>query len=215
MIEGKPRFRDISTRWSRLKGAPREALDYLYRTYARAVRNYVTARLARGDFNPLTASDADDLLQEFFLHLGVTEWLSKPDPTRGDFRPFFVQRLLWYVGERRKGADRLGTNGSPANTSVEEPTSPDPLDEALDREWRDAAVEATLRSLARQNSDHAAALRAFMAHSGDTKAPEIARSVGMSLDAYKSHLKRAKPKFRTLFEIEMRRLDGFGGEKFT
>lgn len=209
------RFADISTHWSVLKGPPRLALDHLYRTYGRAVLSYLRGRLARGDFHPLREGDAEDILQDFFLRLGQSEWLAKPDARRGRFRPYFVRRLVFFLRERRAAA--LGRPASEAGEEAEralaESPAPDDLDARLEQEWRLATVDVCLRRLGRRNESRRRALEAHLSR-GDRSDPDVASSLGWSVDAFRSHLKRARSEFREMYAAEESRLDGFGGAEF-
>ncbi len=213
MIEGNELFRDITTHWSRLKGPPREALDYLFRVYGRAVSNYIGGRLHRGDFRPLRMDDRDDLLQEFFLRIGTTEWLRKPDPARGKFRPYFVKRLTLFLREKRAAARANRPEAQSGADEAPEPASPDPLEILLEDEWRLAACRETLERIRRSNVRSHDVLKLHMEQEGRLAAT-LAASLGMTTDAFRGHLKRAKRQFREVFEIVSRRLDGFGGEQF-
>jgi DNA-directed RNA polymerase specialized sigma24 family protein len=208
--EGKPRFRDISTRWSALRGPPRQALDYLYRVYGNAILGYIRGRLARGDFHPLSGQDAEDVAQDFFLRLGTTEWLAKPDPLRGRFRPYLVRRLVFFLKERRAAllAKRQPVLGGPAA----EPAVPDPLDCRLERDWKLATVHETLRRIGRQNHLWAAVLFADLERDGETDA-DLARRMGRTPESFRSLLKRARGAFRETFPVVEERLDGFGERK--
>jgi DNA-directed RNA polymerase specialized sigma24 family protein len=209
---GDPHFSDISTRWSELKGPPREALDYLCRTYGAAVLNYLQGRLARGDFSPLGTQDRDDLFQDFFVRLGTTEWLKKPDPARGAFRPYFRRRLDLFLRERRCAAlERLGRGQKGDIDSVPEPATADLMEEQLEKEWKRATVLAALERIRRDHPTWADALSAYL-ESPDAAEDEIAGRLGKSLDSYRSLLKRGKRAFREVYPLIERRLDGFGGE---
>jgi len=213
LFEGSERFRDIPTSWSRLKGPPREALDYLYRVYGRAVLNYMGGRLSRGDFRPLRVDDRDDLFQDFFLRLGTTEWLSKPDPSRGRFRPYFVKRLILFLGERRTSAVRGHSVAPAASVDAAEPAVPDPLEIRLEQEWSLAVIGETMDRIRRKNVRHYDVLKAHLENE-DAIATPAAAGLGLSLDAYKSLLKRARKEFKEVFDVVAARLDGFGGAHF-
>ncbi len=205
----RARFDDIATRWSLLQGPPREGLDYLYRAYGRAILSYVRARLARGDFSPLRGDDAEDLLQDFFLRLSTSEWLTKPDRRLGRFRPFLVRRLVFFLRERRSaalGRPAVGT-GEEAEAAIAHVAATDELEARFDREWRDATVQECLHVLGKRNQNRRRALDAYLRRRDETD-EDLAAALGWSIDGFRSHLKRARAEFRRLFEVEERRLDG-------
>jgi len=205
-MESPGRFSQIETRWSVLKGPAREALDYLYRVYGNATLAYMRRRLARGDFAPLSDADAEDLFQDFFLRLGQTEWLDKPDPDRGRFRPYFVHKLIYFLRERRAAASRRrGVLGVEV-----EPAVPDPVEERLEQEWKAATVEETLRRIKSRNEDWHAVLRADLERDTQTD-DQLARTMARSLESFRSLLKRSRAAFREVYRAIERRLDGFGG----
>jgi DNA-directed RNA polymerase specialized sigma24 family protein len=195
-----------------LKGPPREALEYLYRNYSAAILAYVRARLARGDFPPLGASDAEDLVHDFFVRLGANDWLQKPDRTRGRFRPFLVQRLVFFLRERRAAASgrpapRGGEEGAAAIAAISEP---DPLDSLFELRWKEATVTACLDRIARRNAAWGRVLAADLRRDEESDA-DLASALGMSLDGFRSTLKRARAVFREVYTSEEGRLDGLGG----
>lgn len=203
------RLDDISTRWSALRRPSREALDYLCRVYHEAIVNYLRGRLARGGFRPLTEQDAEDLLQEFYLRVGRTDWLTKPDPSRGGFRPFLKTALDYFLRERRQPAARRAValplqDGDGAAADV---AAADPLDRRFDLEWRAATVKESMRLLARRSPAWATALGADLAR-GDATDADVARTLGWELDRYKSTLRRARAAFREIHPVVDRRLDG-------
>ncbi len=202
---------DISTHWSALKGPPRSALDYLYRVYGRAILAYIRGRLARGDFGPLAPDDAEDLLQDLFLRLGSTEWLKKPDRSRGRFRGYLVGRVDFFLRERRSAA--AGKRHNVRAESLPELASPDRLQEELEREWRLATVHEALDRVRQQNQDWYVVLRADLERDEEQDA-EIAARLGKSLESFRSLLKRARAAFREVYPVVDARLDGFGGEEF-
>jgi DNA-directed RNA polymerase specialized sigma24 family protein len=212
--EGDRFLKEISTHWSALKGPPRAGLDYLAGTYGRAILSYLGGRLARGDFAPLKLEDRDDLLQELFLRLGRTEWLKKPDPSRGPFRQYFLGRLEYFLRERRAAAlARLRRAPGCSLDEIPEPPAPDPLAEQLEKEWKEATIRKALAHIRRRNPAWFEALDACLEHPDRTDT-ETARQLGKSLPSYRSLLKRARKAFREVYPILAARLDGFGGESF-
>jgi DNA-directed RNA polymerase specialized sigma24 family protein len=202
------RLADIPTRWSILKGAPRLALDYLYRVYGTAILNYIEARLRAGHFSPLRADDAEDVLQEFFLRLGRKNWLGKPDPARGRFRPFFVNRLHYFLRERRAAAIRKQGRRADEMPELE---APDLLAERLEKEWKLATVHETLARLRKRNPAWHDVLRTDLDRSDETDA-ELAVRTGQTLEGFRSRLKRARAAFREVYPVVEAQCDGFGGE---
>ena len=212
--DGRSRFSQIPTRWSVLKGPPRRALDYLFRTYGRAILSYTWGRLGRGDFHPLAKSDCEDLFQDFFLRLGQGEWLAKPDPARGRFRPFFIKRLEFFLREKRSAAiSRLRARGQTLDLDpLPEPSVPDPLEDRLEKEWKHATYVEALDRLGARNAVWRDVLQTHF--ESREKDEVMARKMGRSLQSYRSLLKRAKAALRTIYAVVDTQLDGFGGVEF-
>jgi DNA-directed RNA polymerase specialized sigma24 family protein len=84
------------------------ALESLYRSYCAPVYSF----LRRRGFN---RQDAQDLTQDFFLHLLEKETLSRADPQKGKFRTFLLGALNFFIAhfheraqaQKRGGGSRL------------------------------------------------------------------------------------------------------------
>lgn len=189
-----------------LHGPSRESLDYLNRTYWRAILSYIRGRLARHEFPPLRPDDAEDVLQELFVRLGRSDWLAKPDRRRGRFRPYLVRRIVYFLRERRAVALGRPTMMSD-DAAAETLAAPDELDARLESEWRAATLRAAIEQLGRESLRYRAVIEAELKR-GDRSDAEVAAELGCTAEAYRSLRRRAKKRLQEIYKIEERRLDG-------
>ena len=106
---GQPGF--LTTRWGVVAAAAdagtpaaREALAELYRGYCYPVYAFIRRR---GYSRP----DAQDLTQDFFVHLVEKATLGRADPRRGRFRSFLLgalEHFLAHAAERARAQKRGG-----------------------------------------------------------------------------------------------------------
>jgi RNA polymerase sigma-70 factor (ECF subfamily) len=80
---GRPKF--LTTQWG-LITASAQGLEGLYRAYCHPVYTFIRRR---GYSRP----DAQDLTQDFFIHLVEKGMLGRADPERGRFRSFLLGAL--------------------------------------------------------------------------------------------------------------------------
>jgi len=200
-----------STHWSLLAqasigGEPeaRRALEELCRRYWPPLRQFICSR-------GYSETEAEDLTQEFILHLLERSALRKPDPLRGKFRSFLLGALANFLSHERERRLALKRGGQQAHLSIEA------LGEdvnfgnaalmngevaAFDRTWALTIVRAALESVARQYADAGrselfAVLRAFLpgGHSPPSY-EEAASRAGLSVAALTSELHRLRRQFR-------------------
>ena len=201
----------IPTRWSVLSAEPRRALDYVYQVYGTALLSYIRGRLARGDFTPLALGEAEDLLQDFFVRIGTTDWLRKPDQGRGHFRPYLVRRVSWFLAERRSALLERNRN-RPRAVRIDEAGDipvPDPLEAHLEREWRVLTARRAMERIRVRHPDWYSALTVDLEGEG-AKDLDLARRLDWSLDRFRTCLKRGRQALRDAVAAEEARLDRFG-----
>ena len=106
---GRPNF--LTTQWGLVATASAEgatearvALDGLYRVYCYPVYAFIRRR-------GYGRQDAQDLTQDFFVHLLEKSTLGRADPQRGRFRSFLLGALdhfLAHAAERARARKRGG-----------------------------------------------------------------------------------------------------------
>ena len=105
----RPNFR--TTQWGLLAAAsvegavqPRVALEELYRLYCYPVYAFIRRR-GHG------RQDAQDLTQDFFVHLLEKGTLGRADPRRGRFRNFLLGALDYFLADANKRAGAVKRGG--------------------------------------------------------------------------------------------------------
>ena len=153
----------VTTRWSLiLSGADsrngdreiREALAELCRIYWRPIFFFI----ARRGYSP---QDAEDLTQDFFVHILRGDWLQKADPARGRFRSLLLKSLQNFLNDAvdRSSSRKRGGHISfiswdswiaevPSQLSLtEEALSSWPAERLFDASWAATMVQRALRGL--------------------------------------------------------------------
>lgn len=200
-----------TTHWSLLAKATlggeteaRSALGELCRRYWSPLNQFIRSR-------GYTEAEAEDLTQEFFLHLLERSTLRKPDPLRGKFRSFLLGALsnfLSHERERRFAQKRGGQQPHISTDAFEEHeaanyvTFPEKDVAAFDRAWAIAVVRAALASVADDygksgRAELFAVLRAYLP--GGSVPPsyeEGAAHAGLSPAAFNSEIHRLRRRFR-------------------
>src|SRR5262245_58101099 len=190
-----------TTHWSLLAKASldgntesRKALEELCRRYWDPLKQFIRSR----DY---AEAAAEDLTQEFLLHLLEHSTLRKPDPLRGKFRSFLLGALVKFLSherERRLAQKRGGTHPHVSAEAVAEHeglSGPEPAEAAVaafDRHWALTVVRAALASVERDyivtgKSGLFAVLSAFLP--GGNVPPsyqEAAAGAGLSVAALNS-----------------------------
>jgi RNA polymerase sigma-70 factor (ECF subfamily) len=203
-----------STHWSLLaqaslsgESAGRQALEELCRRYWSPLRQFIQSR-GYGE------NEAEDLTQEFLLHLLEHSTLAKADPLRGRFRSFLLgalTRFLWDQRDRRQAQKR---GGGAVHVSLEEaePQLVDKFDTEgtlFDREWALVILENALRAVAEEfeskhGPKHFAVLRRFLPGSLEAPTYEAAAGLlGVTVPALKTDLHRLRQRFRALVRQEV------------
>jgi len=203
-----------TTQWTLLARASlteepgsRQALEELCRRYWSPLHQFIRTR-------GYTESEAQDLTQEFLLHLLEHSTLSRADRLQGRFRSFLLGALTRFLADyydkrmaqkRGSGAVHLSVDEHGQNVAGETATAAS----TFDREWALVVLENGLRALEAENSDselarHFGILRQFLPGSVEAPSYEAAAAqMGVSLAAFKSELHRLRSRFRALIRQEL------------
>ena len=207
-----PRLSRISTRWSLVSLAHRDAGDevkaaqrQLLEHYGPAIRRYLIGAV-RDEFA------AEDLFQDFayrFLHGD----LGGADPRRGRFRDYVKGVLFHLVADFHKKRQRLPRQMVPDQSDPAVVCPPDAEQEqAFRTSWRDELLARTWRALAAADEKHGHCFHAvlrFRADHPDLHSHEIAdqlgRELGKPLTAanVRKSLERARDRFADLLLDEV------------
>src|SRR2546423_10713941 len=138
-----------TTRWSLLAEASvngetssRQALEELCRHYWSPLRQFIRGR----GYNE---AEAEDLTQEFILHLLEHSTLQKADRLRGRFRSFLLGALVRFLADQydkhraqKRGSGALHLQLTEVDQVLPETSSPGAS--AFDREWALVILENAL-----------------------------------------------------------------------
>ena len=144
-----------TTRWSLLAqatihgdAAQVEALAEFYRRYREPVVNFIHGQT-------MDHARAQDLAQEFFIHLAEHSTLQRADPMRGRFRSFLLGALTRFLARDRvrSGAVKRGGGEVPLSFDALQPGGGEPgvpadVAQAFDREWARDLIVRVRRELA-------------------------------------------------------------------
>ena len=187
--------------------AGRQALEELCRHYWSPLQQFIRSR-------GHNEAEAQDLTQEFLLHLLEHSTLAKADRLKGRFRSFLLGALVRFLSDEfdRRNAKKRGEGA--LHLPVEEHEGEVAADigaEAIcfDREWALVILENALRAVeeemrASSATEQFAVLRGFLPGSIETPTYEAAaRQLGLSLPAFKSELHRLRLRLRMLVRQEI------------
>jgi RNA polymerase sigma-70 factor (ECF subfamily) len=203
-----------TTHWSLLakasvsgETAGREALEELCRRYWAPLNQFIRSR-------GFSEAEAQDLTQEFLVHLLEHSTLKKADPLRGRFRSFLLGALVRFLGDEidRRRAQKRGGGATHLSLEDAEPVqadSPESGETLFDREWALVILEHALATIrgecAREKGDKFfAVLGRFLP--GSVNSPsyeEAAAQLGMTLPALKTELHRLRQRFKAAVRQEI------------
>src|SRR5712691_5099032 len=142
-----------TTQWSLLARASlngettaRQALEDLCHRYWLPLHKYIRSR-------GYTEVEAQDLTQEFFLHLMEHATLKRADPLRGRFRSFLLGALIRFLRDQRERRQAKKRGGGALHLNLDEEALPalaantEPAVVLFDREWALVILEEALRRL--------------------------------------------------------------------
>lgn len=219
---GQPRF--VSTQWGVLltaAGAPegsggdvRAAWGELYRMYCYPIYAFIRRR-----GHP--RAEAQDLTQDFFVHLLERETLRRVDAAKGRFRSFLLGVLEYFLVDaaRRSGARRRGgeahflflddVEAAEVAYQLAAPAWETP-ERLFDARWAATLLDTVFARLhaemaAGGKSDSFAVLKDYVAGGEDASYQQTAARLGLSLPALKSLIHRLRGRYGTLLREEVAR----------
>ena len=199
-----------TTHWSLLAKATlngeteaRSALGALCRRYWAPLNQFIRSR-------GYSEAEAEDLTQEFLLHLLDKQALRKPDRLRGKFRSFLLGALVKFLSHERERRLAQKRGGQQSQVSLETLQENEALSvpladveiAAFDRAW---ALTIIRRALDRVERDYAQAgqlelfkvVRAFLPGESVPPPYEVAAArAGISVAAFNSEIHRLRGQFR-------------------
>jgi RNA polymerase sigma factor (sigma-70 family) len=218
MSGGRPNF--ATTQWGLVttasaEGAPeaRAALDALYRTYCYPIYAFIRKR-------GYDRQDAQDLTQDFFLHLLEKGALGRADRQRGRFRSFLLGALDHFLAhaEERARARKRGGDCQFVHLDDDEAekcyqlAAPEGMtaEKIFEARWVAALIEAALVRLRREfqsegNDRFFVALQQFLLGEEEASYQQVADTLGLSVGAVKTAIHRMRGRYRALVRDEVAR----------
>jgi RNA polymerase sigma factor (sigma-70 family) len=220
----------VTTHWSviaasLLSGASDDA-DTAQIALAQLCRDYWPPLYSFVRRRGYSAADAQDLVQDFFVHLLETKAYARTQPAKGKFRTFLLVSLKNYLAdawdrarafkrgggcqfvlldeEKLDAVEAWSANESAALAALTE-------DQHYEQRWAAALVG---RALDRVEGELQTASKAHVFRglkpflSGGVNLPtqeEVARDLEMPLDTLRSHLSRLRARYRTVLRDEVAR----------
>jgi DNA-directed RNA polymerase specialized sigma24 family protein len=214
---GRPNFR--TTQWGLVIAASTEgaggraALEELYRLYCYPVYAFIRRR-GHG------RQDAQDLTQDFFIHLLEKGTLGRANSQRGRFRNFLLGALdhfLAHAAERARAGKRGGgclwvfLDDDTAENSYQL-AAPEGMtaEKVFDARWAATIVGAAFArlrvELESEGKGHLfEALQGFLLGRDDASYQQVADALSLSLGALKTIIHRLRGRYRTLLREEVAR----------
>lgn len=203
-----------STHWSLLAKASvngdsesSRALEELCQRYWEPVRLFIRSR-------GISESEAEDLAQDFIVHLIEKSTFRRADRMKGRFRSFLLGALVRFLGDKADARAALKRGGKVQHVSLDESVdvgteiSPEAAI-IFDREWAVTVLETALKRVKREYSKTAEGktfdvLKRFLPGAAEPLSyDEAAAKAGLSVGALKSEIHRLRRRFRGFVHEEV------------
>src|SRR5580658_6404667 len=214
----RPNFR--TTQWGLLAAASvegaaesRAALEELYRLYCYPVYAFIRRR-------GYGRQDAQDLTQDFFVHLLEKGILGRADSQRGRFRNFLLGVLEHFLAHAAKRAGACKRGGDCQWVFLDDDAAEDryqlaapegmTAEKLFEARWAAALVEATFARLRGELESEGKghlfeALKGFLLGGKDASYQQVADALSLSLGAVKTAIHRLRGRYRALLREEVAR----------
>jgi RNA polymerase sigma factor (sigma-70 family) len=188
-----------------------EALGALYRAYAHPIYGYVRRR-------GHDAHKAQDLMQDFFMHLLEKDVFTGLTREGGKFRSFLLTVLKRFLASdwTRSQAQKRGGGCELVSLDAEiaenryriEPADPASPDAAFERSWANTLLERVMNRLETEYKQWRKAelfehLRVFLCSKKDAPHSELGARLGMSAGAVKTAVCRLRRRYREILREEI------------
>jgi RNA polymerase sigma factor (sigma-70 family) len=179
---------------------------------------YVFAR--RRGFSP---KDAEDLTQDFFLHLLADRALASVDPLKGKFRSFLLACFRNHISDAIDRTHRLKRGGGQEFVQMDaedaeeryrrEPVELLPMENIFDARWAMTVLGEAMRRLREEyvaagKASTFEALEAFLDHNSLLCLPsykEVGNRLGLSVAGVKTLVHRLRKRYRIFLRQEVGR----------
>ncbi|HWY77262.1 MAG TPA: sigma-70 family RNA polymerase sigma factor [Verrucomicrobiae bacterium] len=185
----------------------RAALEELCGSYWNPVYQFIRWR-------GMAHAEAQDLTQEFMLHVMQKSIFSHADRLQGQFRSFLLGALVRFMADAADKRNALKRGGKRAHVSLDKAEPLASLDRsslAFDREWALTALETALQTLRTafaetgRESDFGILKTFLPGSSGASSYETAAAQLAMSVPALKSEVHRLRHRFRELVREQIAR----------
>ena len=215
---GRPNF--LTTQWGMLSAASAEgdtevrtALEEIYRLYCYPVYAFIRRR-------GYGRQDAQDLTQDFFVHLLEKRILGRADSQRGRFRNFLLGVLEHFLAHAAKRAGACKRGGDCQWVFLDDDAAEDryqlaapegmTAEKLFETRWAATLVEATLRRLRGEFESEGKAylfeaLHSFLLGAEDASYQKVADSLNLKLGTLKTAIHRLRGRYRVLLREEVAR----------
>jgi RNA polymerase sigma factor (sigma-70 family) len=214
---GKPNF--LTTQWGLVTAAAedtadaRAALEELYRLYCYPVYAFVRRR---GYDRP----DAQDLTQDFFIHLLEKGLLDRANPQRGRFRNFLLGALNYVLAHAAERAHARKRGGGCQRVFLDQETAEGyyqlaaprgmTAEKIFETRWAAALIEAALKRLRDELESTGKGrlfevLRDFLLGEQDSSYRHAADALGLRVSTLKTTIHRLRGRYRALLREEVAR----------
>jgi DNA-directed RNA polymerase specialized sigma24 family protein len=206
-----------TTQWSLVAAAgadeeKRPALQDLYRSYAQPIYAFIRRR-------GYSRQDAQDLTQDFFLHLLEKNTFSRADRLKGKFRSFLLGALEFFLSHANERATAEKRGGHATLVFLDDENAEvryqlaDPgqtAEQLFDARWAATLIETTVDRLKAENEaagkgelfNH---IRGFLIEGEDSSYAEVAERTGLTLGAVRLAIHRLRSRYRELLRAEIAR----------
>jgi RNA polymerase sigma factor (sigma-70 family) len=196
------------------------ALGDLYCTYSYPVYAFIRRR-------GYGREDAQDLTQDFFVHLLEKATLGRADPQRGRFRNFLLGTLDHFLAHADERARAQKRGGGCQFISLDANTAEARYQRAaieglsaekiFDARWALALIETALARLRRELEDERKgwlfeALQGYLVGEEEASYQQTAKALNLSLGAVKAAIHRMRGRYRSLLREEVARTVGTAAE---
>jgi RNA polymerase sigma factor (sigma-70 family) len=198
-----------------VEGAPetRAALEELYRLYCYPVYAFIRRR---GE----SRQDAQDLTQDFFVHLLEKGTLGRAAPQRGKFRSFLLGALDHFLAHSTERARAAKRGGGCQFVFLDDAAAEDryqlaapegmTAEKVYEARWAATLVEAAFARLRNELESEGKgslfeALQGFLVGGRDASYQQVADALNLSLGTLKTSIHRLRARYRTLLRDEVAR----------
>jgi RNA polymerase sigma factor (sigma-70 family) len=206
-----------TTQWSLVAAAGadeqnRTAFQDLYRSYAQPVYAFIRRR-------GYSRQDAQDLTQDFFLHLLEKNTFSRAERLRGKFRTFLLGALEFFLAHAKERAQAEKRGGNAAMVFLDDENAEiryqlaDPgqsAEQLFDARWAATLIETTVDRLKAENEAAGKGelfnqIRGFLIEGEDSSYAQVAERTGLTLGAVRLSIHRLRARYRDLLRAEIAR----------